>query len=203
MFDDLRYSFRTLRKSPAFTVTAVLILALGIGANTSIFSVVNAVLLRPLLHEQPDRLAVLLETRPEGYGSVAALNFLDWLAQNRVFESMALYTSTGLNVTGGADPQRIRGAFVSQGFFETLRVEPSAGRLFLPEEYKPGGERVAVVSDGLWRRQFGADPGLVGRTVTLSGKSYTVVGILRAGFQFPDRAEIWAPRLLDDKASLN
>jgi putative ABC transport system permease protein len=196
LLQDLRYGFRMLVKTPGFTVVAVFALALGIGANTAIFSVVNAVLLRPLPFKDPDRLvwaqAADLKTGEQG-GSISPPDFLDYREQSRVFEHFAATQSMSFTLTGDAEPERVLGARVSADFFEALAVVPFKGRTFLPEEEREGNNRVAVISYGLWQRRFGADPNLVGKAVELSGQSTVVVGITPAGFQFPKEAEIWSP----------
>jgi putative ABC transport system permease protein len=194
---DLRYGARMLVKNPGFTVVAVITLALGIGANTAIFSVVNAVLLRPLDYEDPDRLVIILENNwQKGWTrfTVAPGNFAEWREQNQVFEQMAAFTGSSFTLVGEGDPEQLQGTRVSANLFALLGVKPALGRDFLPEEDRPGGERVVIVSHGLWQRRFGADPGLVGKPLTLNGHSYTVVGVMPAGFRFPNsRTELWVP----------
>ena len=198
---DLRYGVRTLTKSPGFTAVAVLSLALGIGATTAIFSVVNAVLLRPLPFKDPGRLVGVWEFDRQDKRLMCAsqANFVDWREQNRVFEDMAaLHESYPVNITAGEMPERVEGARVSTNFFPLLGIEAVAGRTFLPGEDGPGAERVVVVSPGLWQRRFGSTASEArfepGRTLTLDGASFAVVGILPRGFQFlnPD-AELWVP----------
>ena len=201
LWQDLRYGVRMLAKSPGFTAITILTLALGIGANTAIFSVVNRVLLRPLPYPAPQQIVTLYESifiKGE-QDSVSGPNFLDWRAQNRSFSALAAHFTSGFNLTGRGDPQRIASEYVSEDFFKILGAAPSMGRSFLPEEFGAGGNRVVILSDGLWRRVFGADPGIVGKPVTLSGLSYTVVGILPAGFQALNRAELWTPLQADNR----
>jgi len=196
LFQDLRYGARTLMKNPAFTLAAVLTLALGIGANTAIFSVVNAVLLRPLPYEDPERLVMIYETNlAKGWPqfSVSPPNFADWSEQSRVFDGMTGFRGAAFNLTGVAEPERISGMFVSKRFFGMVGVRPLLGRTFTPDEDEPGKENRAVLAYGLWQRRFGGDLGIVGKPLTLNGDAYTVVGVMPAGFALPRDTEIWAP----------
>ena len=195
---DLRYAVRMLVKRPGFTAVAVLTLALGIGANTAIFSVVNAVLLRPLPFAEPDRLvyaqgADLRDGSPGG--SISAPDFLDYREQTHVFERLSTFMPFSFTVTGdGSESERISGALVSHGFFETLGIMPLAGgRTFLAEEEQDGRNAVAVLSHGLWQRRYGADPKIVGKTVALNGRAVTVVGVMPQGFEYPREAQLWSP----------
>jgi predicted permease len=194
---DVRFGLRTMLKNPGFTVVAVITLALGIGANTAIFSVVNAVLLRPLDYEDPDRLVMVYENNwQKGWTrfAVAPGNFATWREQNQVFEQIAAFTGSSFALVGKGDPEQLQGTRVSANLFALLGAKPALGRAFLPEEDQPGGERVVVVSHRLWQRRFAADPGLVGKPLTLNGQSYTVVGVMPAGFLFPNpRTELWVP----------
>jgi putative ABC transport system permease protein len=202
VWQDLRYGARMLRKQPGFTLIAVLTLALGIGANTAIFSVVNAVLLRPLPYRAPDRLTQVWEhnrSKNKSQGSVAPANFLDWKEQNQSFEEMAAYDIfPGFNLTDGGEPERVQAARVSANLFPLLGVNAIAGRVFTNMEEQRGHHQVALVGNGLWQRRFGADPGLVGRTLSLNDQSFTVVGILPSDFHFlPTEYEIFIPLVLD------
>jgi putative ABC transport system permease protein len=191
---DLRFAFRQLLKNPGFTGVAVLTLALGIGANTAIFSVINAVLLRPPPFKEPKRLAFVCEkSKDMDDMSVAYPNFIDWQHQQQSFSSLAAFRIEEWNLTGTSRPERVVGLQVSAGFFSALGVPPLRGRAFTADEDKIGGERVVVLSEGLWRRRFGADPAVLNRPVSLNGESYTVVGILPGAFQFPRRVELWTP----------
>ena len=192
---DLRYALRTLRRSPGFTAVAVLTLALGIGANTAIFSVVNAVLLRPLPFHDPDRLVLLWERSPQlEFMTVAYPDFVDWREQSRAFEDIAVFNRyRTLNLTGVAEPERLATAVVTASLFPVLGAQAAVGRTFLPNEDHPGAPRTIVLSYGLWQRRFGSDPSLVGRALTLDGQSYTVVGVMPRGFQYPRGVEVWAP----------
>jgi putative ABC transport system permease protein len=194
MLHDFRYALRTLRKNPAFTVVAVLTLALGIGVNTALFSVVNAVLLRPLPYRDPARLVQLWESnRASRTVLVSRLNFLDWRDQSHSFESMAVYAGGPVTATGGDLPQRTSGTEVSRGFFETFGMRAALGRTFLTEELQPSASVPAVIGYGLWQRVFASDPKVIGKTVHISGIECHVVGVASPGFLFPDKTEFWIP----------
>jgi predicted permease len=184
LFQDLRYAVRQLRKSPGFAAVAIATLALGIGVNTIIFSVVNGVLLSPLPFPQPDRLVTLHENKPnfEG-GSLSYPNFRDWQKNNRTFSSMAIGRSVGFSMTGTAEPEQLRGNFVSSDYFPTLGVNPLMGRGFAAGEDEVGAAPVAMISAGLWRRKFSAASDILSRTITLDGKSYPIVGVIPANFR--------------------
>ena len=185
LIQDVRYAARSLRRSPGFTLIAMLTLALGIGANTAIFSVVNGVLLRPLAYSNPDRL-VMIWGHHEGIGHEAASlpDFLDWREQGTAFEGMAAVANTRFDVTGDGEPERIEAALTTANFFHVLGVTPALGRAFNPDEETSGRDRVVVLSHGFWERRFGSRADVVGRTITLSGLPYTVVGIAPVGFKF-------------------
>src|SRR5438067_2662843 len=199
LWQDLRYGVRTLRKNPAFTAIIILTLALGIGANTAIFSVVYTVLLKALPYPQADRLVMVYENLPlpnyqNNRNTPSPGNCSDWSAQNTVFENMAAYSNRSFNVTGTGEPVRIEGELVSAAFFPTLRVNAALGRVFIPEEDRPGSSHVAVMSDGLWRSRFGADPRVLGKKIFLDDQAYEIVGVLPPGFHFPDPDDqLWAP----------
>ncbi|HEY0004368.1 MAG TPA: ABC transporter permease [Pyrinomonadaceae bacterium] len=197
LWQDLRYGLRMLVKSPGFTIVAVIALALGIGANSAIFSVVNTVLLRPLPYKDPDRLVMVWEDNTRhGYprDTPAAANYIDWREQNQVFEGMAAVADLSINLTGVGEPERIEGCRVSASLFPLLGVEPQLGRAFLPEEDAPGGNRVVIMSHGLWQRRFGSDMKIIGQPLNLNGESYRVVGVMPPQFQFPRREiELWVP----------
>ncbi len=213
LLKDIRYGIRGLLKRPGFTAIAVITLALGIGANTAIFSVVNAVLLRPLAFQNPGQLVTLWERNPkQGYeqNPPAAGNFVDWREQNRVFAQMAIYApSRKFNLSRGDQPERINGAAVSSSLFDLLGVRPDLGRTFSSEDEQPGKDQVALISKSLWQRHFSADGNPVGRQITLDNKTYTIVGVMPEGFQFPggsgtvlriftpEVAELWVPLVLD------
>ena len=195
LFQDLRYGMRMLLKNPGFTIVAVIALTLGIGADSAIFSVVNAVLLRPLPYPDSERLVVLRERSPQIEGmSVAYPNFIDWREQNTTFENLGVFRRQSYSLTGSGEPERLIGWMVSADVFELLKVAPAAGRLFTRDEDKPGANPVLVLSHGLWERRFGADPGIIDQTLTLDGRAFTVIGIMPPGFQFPARGtELWTP----------
>jgi putative ABC transport system permease protein len=197
LVQDARYALRLLRRSPGFAAVAVLTLALGIGASSAIFSVVNAIVLQPLPYPDPERL-VQLWMRFTGIGIpndrnwVSGPEFKD-LERNRSLSGVAANSDDSFNVTFAGAPQRIEAAVVSPGIFHLLGVRPQAGRTFLPEEGTVGRDRVVLLGDGIWRRRFGADRGVVGRQLTMNGQSYLIVGVLPPGFQYPREAEIWKP----------
>ncbi|MDQ3257144.1 MAG: ABC transporter permease, partial [Acidobacteriota bacterium] len=207
LLQDLRYGARTLLKKPGFTLVAIITLALGIGANTAIFSVVNAVLLRPLPYKEAARLVAVWETNEKlslefrNRNEVAMGNFLDWRTQNDVFEGMAALVYTSFNLSGESEPERIGGATVTSGFFQMLGVQPASGRAFLIDEETPSGARVVVISHGLWRRRFGSDPQLIGKSFPVNGTEHTVVGIMPPDFQldFPisRQVDMWSPMRVD------
>lgn len=202
---DVRYALRTLRKSPGFTLVVILTLALGIGANTSIFSYVNAWLIKPLSYPGADRLMVMLSHNTQkGWKSkdvTSTADFLDYQRQNTSFEQLACWTSWEFNLTSDGPPDRVPGGLVSWNFFQTLGVQPDLGRAFLAQEAQPGSSHVAILSRGFWQSRFASDPQIIGKTVKLQGEAYTVVGVMPANFQFPlmGAANIWAPLALDDK----
>jgi predicted permease len=200
LWQDLRYGVRALRKQSGFTAVVVLTLAIGIGANSTIFSFANGVLLRPLPYAQPERLVLLDETAPKrGVQSlgVSFPNFLDWRAQNQVFEDIAAYSSGSYTLVDGGEPEQVRGARVSGGLFEILDVSPALGRTISREEDRPGSETVVILGHGLWQGRFGADAGIVGRTISLNNRPHTVVGVMPPGFRFPEVADLWVPLALD------
>jgi putative ABC transport system permease protein len=199
---DLRYAWRQVVHSPGFAALAVITLALGIGANTAIFSVVNAVLLRPLPYPEPSRLVSVAERRPNGATNVASYpNFLDW-RKDGALESLALGRTLSYNVGGAEGPERIAGALVSADYFKVLGLAPAAGRYFLQGEDTPGKDEVAIIGHGLWQRRFGGDPDVVGRTLTVDGRALTIVGVASAGFQYPEETELWTPISRDDPGLL-
>ncbi len=198
LLKDFRYGVRMLMKRPGFTAVAIIALALGIGANTAIFSVINAVILKPLPFSDPDRLIRVYETdkhRGLTQGSASYPDFADWRDQNHVFERIAAFHDSGPVLTGGDDAVRLQGAVVSADLFALLGATPVLGRTFLPEEDKPGDSgRVVILSYGLWQRQFNSDPNILGRSLTLDSVNHSVVGVMPAGFQFPisnEPVELW------------
>ncbi len=192
--EDLRFAARILRKNPGFTAIAVLTLALGIGANTTVFSVVNGVLLQPLPYSDPERLVEIRETSRDGQPiSVAYLNYRDWRRQNHTCEALAAFRDNNFNLTGAGEPERLHGELVSAAFFPLLGVQPVAGRTFLDEEDRPGGPPVALLSEVLWRTHFGGSTDILGRQLTLNDTAYTVIGVVPASFQFPGPRDVYTP----------
>ncbi len=198
---DLRHALRMIARQPGVTLVAILTLALGIGANTAIFSAVDAVLLRPLPYENPDQLVMVWEKRPaEGVldNVVAPADYVDWAKLNSSFESIAAYTPLTVDLTGVGDPVKLPAAAVSPAFFDVFRTRPQLGRSFRPEEGIVGNQRVVILGHGLWLRMFGSDPSIVGRQILLNGVGHEVVGVLPATFQFADSTiELWAPLALE------
>ncbi len=183
LIEDLRYALRMLAKSPGFTVVAILTLALGIGANTALFSVVNGVLFNPLPYPHPEQLVWLAESKPNfATGSISFPNFQDWQKNNRTFTGMGLSRGYLYNLTGLGEAEQLRGRLVSSGFFEVLGVNPAIGRSFAPGEDAIGAAPIAMISGGLWKRKFGSSPEVLGKSLTLDGKAYTVVGVVPASF---------------------
>src|ERR1041384_5620317 len=192
VWQDLRYSARMFFKHPGFTVIAVLTLSLGIGANTAIFSIVNAVLLRPFPYQSPERLVIVGEFAPGG--SVSYPNFVDWRDDRNVFESAsAVRSNESYNFRGTGEPERLQGRLVSAGFLTLLGVKPLLGRDFLPEDDRPGAAPAVMLSYGFWSRTFGNDPDIIGKTITLNNQSYTVTAITPQDFQFGLPADVTIP----------
>jgi putative ABC transport system permease protein len=200
LWQDVRCGLRMLRKNAGFAVVAVLTLALGIGANTAIFSVIHAVLLNPLPYDDPDRIVVVVESNPsKGFPqfAVSPPNYVDWKKESTAFENMASIARGDFNYTGGAEPERLSGARVASSFFAVMGVTPATGRTFLPEDDVVGKASVVVLSYGLWTRHFGNDPQVVGKSLTLDGQMYRVVGVMQNGFQFPRGVDLWLPSEFD------
>ena len=196
LWRDARYAARVLRKSPGFTAAAILTLALSIGANTAIFSVVQAVLLAPLPFRNPDRLAMVWEEAsflgfPQN--TPAPANFVDWKKRNHVFEDMAALQGSLMNLTGNSPAEEVEVKEATPNFFPMLGVAPLVGRTFLPEEGQAGSSRVVLISQGLWVRRYNANPRIVGQRVRMNGESYAVAGVLPQGFDFPDPVDVWIP----------
>ncbi len=186
LLQDIRYGLRMLAKHKAFTSIAVVTLALGIGANTAIFSVVNELLLRPLHYRDAERIVTVWEVTPEGrhQNSTSRANYRSWRDQNKSFQYMAAFSDQRLNLTGTGDPEELSVQFVTPDFFKILGVDPLLGRTFLPEDDKADQSPVAVLGYGLWQRRFGGQASLVGEPITLNGLKYTVIGVMPQGFQF-------------------
>ena len=192
LWQDLRYAARQLKRNPGFTAVAVITLALGIGATTAIFTVVNAVLLRPLPYPHPEELVYVQEILGE-YGLSPFMSnreFAAWRNQDRTLSQIAAYKDFTANLTGGGEPERIICGMATSTFFSILGVHPVVGRLFLTEEDRPGGPPAVILSEALWKHRYGGDPSVVGRGVTLDGKVYTVVGVLPASFVIPDQFKL-------------
>jgi predicted permease len=201
---DIRFAIRMLTKNPVFTAVVVLTLALGIGANTAIFSVVNTVLLAPLAYKDPDRLVVIWGNNPQQSSEefpVSPAVFAAWKAENHVFEEMAASSDDLDTITGGGEPEMVVGYDFSADYFHVIGAKPELGRTFLPEEDRPGGPKVAVLSDKIWRRRFNTDPGIIGKTIQLGNSPYTVVGVMPPNFRYPDKVEIWTPLALPASAA--
>ena len=196
IMNNLRFAIRQLRKSPGFTIVAIVTLALCIGANTAIFSVINAVLLRPLPYPNPDRLIIVTETDANQPSiSVSFPDYLDWKKENTVFENIAVSRRETSNLSGlqGIQPEQILGALVTANFFQVIGLKPQIGRVFTEEEDRAGGPALAVISDKLWQRLFQRDPSVLGRTLNFAGEFYTVIGVMPPQMFSPRTAEVWFP----------
>ena len=194
LFQDVFYAIRLMVKNPGFTTVAALALMLGIGANSAIFSVVNSVVLKPLPYEAADQLIFLSERSSQLEGmSISYPNFTDWREQNQVFEKIGVYRRQSYNLTGTGNPERLNGGQLSADLFAALRVRPALGRLFTNEEDQPGATPVVVLSDGLWQRRFGGEKQIIGQTITLDGRAFTVIGVMSPDYQFPNRVDMWMP----------
>ena len=215
LLQDIQYGLRSLLKTPGFTAIALIVLALGIGANTAIFTVVNAVLLRPLPYPDSDRLTMLWETNPRFKIGIDAVpvthgNFMDWREQNTVFEHVSAMGVGRWNLTGSGEPERISGASVSANFFKLMGTEPALGRGFRDDEETPGAAKVVVISNVLWQQRFASDRNVIGTSMTLDGEPYTIIGVAPEGFNFPrskelpyfvgvgTRTDLWRPMTLGD-----
>jgi putative ABC transport system permease protein len=203
LVQDLRYAIRMLAKSPGFTLVAVITIALGIGANTTIFSTINAVVLQPFYFPNQDRLVMLWEHNAEVgiiRGSVAPGNFADWREQTRSFDQMTAISQNYFDLTEGDQPERFAGYRVSANFFDMLGASAALGRTFTPEEDQPGQNQVVVLKHSIWRNRFASDPDIINKTITLNGKSFSVIGVMAEDFNFPfNGGEMWSPVALDAK----
>jgi putative ABC transport system permease protein len=196
LFSDIRYAVRNLLKRPGFTAIAVITLALGIGANTAIFSAVNALLINPLPFPDQDRVVAIWDKVPSrgvDHNEVAMANYLDWRAQSQSFEHLALERWWSTNLTAGDTPERVQGFLVTANFFDVLRVKPIKGRNFAEEENQPGKDSVAIITYSLWQRRFGSDPNIINKTITTNGVVRTVIGVLPEDFNYPKGAEVFGP----------
>jgi putative ABC transport system permease protein len=204
--NDIRYAIRNLLKRPGFTLIAAITLALGIGANTAIFSSVYALLLKPLPFPELDRVVAVWDSTPSRgvmRNEVAMANYLDWRAQSQSFEQLALYSWWSANLTGVDPPERLQAMLVTANFFDALGVKPIMGRNFTQEENQPGKDTVTILTHKLWQRRFGGDPNILGKTVTLSGDVCTVVGVLPEDFAYPVNAELYSPIAISPKSAAN
>ena len=196
LLKDIRFALKSLLRSPAFSVVSVLTLGLGIGMSVAVWSVIDAVLIRPLPYPESDRLVIVGLTLPDhgttGY-PMSALDYFDYVERNQSFESMSAFFRDNLNITGGSMPERVSGALVSAGFFEVFRSAPQLGRGFRAEEDAPGGDPVAVISHPFWQRRFGGDQNVIGDTITVNGQRRAIVGVAPRGFDFPHNIEVWLP----------
>ena len=192
MIQDLIYAVRWLRKNPGFTLLAVLMLAVGIGVNTAMFSVINAVLLRPLPYTEPDRIVWMNESGPEIANRwVSHANFIDWRERNQVFESMSTFRGLFMNITGGDEPENINARMVTSDYFKVMRASPFMGRDFTAEDDRPGAAPVTLISYATWQKRFGADPNVVGKSIMLDDKAYTVIGVLPESFTHQGPPPLW------------
>jgi putative ABC transport system permease protein len=196
LWQDLRYGLRMLRKHPGFSLVAVLTLALGIGANTAIFSVASAVLLRSLPYQEPERLVHPVSVKPAQSierGSIPYADFADWRDESNLFERIAIYQRATPTITDGDEPERVTGVTVSEGYFDLMKVGPILGRAFRPEDHKPGAEPVVIIGQGLWQRRYGSASDIVGRTIRLGGAPYTIVGVVAQDSVWPAASDLWVP----------
>ena len=199
LWHDLRYGWRMLRRNPGFAIVAVLTLAIGIGANAAIFSVINTILIQPLPFFQPNRIAVVFDTDPNRNvprGMVSAAEFLDWQDMNHVFKSMSGFRPSLVTLTGNGEPEQNYGVQVSGNFFRLLGVKPALGRDFLPDEEIPGHEQVVMLGYPLWQRRYAGDPQILGKSILLDYKPYTVIGVLPPKFSLFGMSaslDIWLP----------
>lgn len=188
---DLRYALRMFKRNWGFTLTALAIMALSICATVAIFSAVNAIILRPLPYQHSERLVTVWDTQPKvANAPTAPAEFLDWKSQTTTFEAMAAYSGQSFNLTGAGEPERIEGAVVSPDFFQVLDMQPLRGRVFNESDAQGRGNRLALISEGLWLRRFGGDSSIIGSKL-LNDESFQVVGVLPRDFQFPERVELW------------
>src|SRR5262249_16742147 len=200
LIQDIAFGARMLRKNPGFSVVAILTLALGIGVNSAIFSVVDAVLIHPFPFTDQNRLMVAWKNDQAANNSFLELSypeFQEWKEQNHVFDQVAVMPTTaygyGFTLLGNGDPAQIESTRVSANFFDLLGVKPEIGRIFLPEEDDPNSDRVVVLSNSLWKQRFGGDTGIIGKSLNLSGRGFTVIGVMPREFDFPHGVDIWTP----------
>src|SRR5882757_3978816 len=205
ILQNFKFALRLLKKSPGFALVAILIMALGIGANTAIFSVVRAVLLEPLPFRDADRLVQLWHTPPQKSFpgmtrfAVSAANFLDWQKQNHVFDQMALISGAHFDITGARNSEAIRAGTASPDFFSVLGVEPLYGRVFLPEENSPGRNHEVILSYKFWQTHYASDPNAIGKSINLDGHPHTIIGVMGPKMVKPAFAQVWVPLALTPK----
>ena len=203
LLQDVRFGARTLIKNAGFATIAILTLAIGIGANTTIFSVVNGVLLNPLPFPEPDRLVRLYDATDDfSHSSVSYLNFKDWEHNNRTFQYLTGFRGEDLNLTGEAEPEQVPGEQVSASYFNTLSIQPIIGRAFTEAEDQAGGPPVAILTNGFWKKHFGGDAKILDRSLILKGKAYSIVGALPPEFHAHEQAKIFTPLAQADKPML-
>src|SRR5438477_5920889 len=194
LFRDVRFGIRSLLKQPAFTGIAIVTLALGIGGNTAMFSVINAVLLRPLPYTQPDRLVWMSESGDEvANRPLSYPNFVDWRARNQVFDSMSTYRTWSMSLTGMSAPQNIRAGMVAADYFQVMGVTPILGRAFTAEDDRPGASPVTVISYVFWQKYFAGDSGVVGKTIALDDRAFNIIGVIPASFGHQGPPPLWVP----------
>src|SRR5206468_246644 len=196
LFQDLRYALRMLVQNPGFTALTIMCLALGIGVNSTMFSVVDTVEIRPLPFKDPERLVALFTTRLStgaDRGSVSYLDLQDWKERTHSFEAIVAVRGRSLTLSDGDEPERFNGSTVSWDLFPSLGVQPILGRQFRAEEDRPGGSPVVMLSHGVWQRRYASDPSVVGRAINVNGTPSVVVGVMPPRFQFPQRAQLWIP----------
>ena len=192
IWNFFRSEMRSLRRAPALSVISILTVALGVGAGTALFSVVKAVLLNPLPFPDANRLDWIAEVAESGHQmQVSQANFKDWQNHHRSFSKVAAFGEGPVNAGGGDFPERTYGAEVTQDFFEVMGIQPALGRVFDPAEQKFRAPGTVILGDGLWRRAYGAEPRILGRTIKLMGQPFTVIGVMPPGFEYPNRSEVW------------
>ncbi|HMD32228.1 MAG TPA: ABC transporter permease, partial [Candidatus Acidoferrales bacterium] len=193
-WQDVRFGLRVLTKNPGFTAVAILTLALGIGANSALFSVVNGVLLKPLPFPEPDRLYAIYSSSPTfQHSSIAYPNFLDWQKQNRSFSALGAFRSANYNLTGSGEPERLHAHMISADFFPALGINPMLGRNFTSEEDRAGGNPVVVLGERLWKRKFASSPGVLGKSITLNATPYTIIGVAQSHITELSDTDVYVP----------
>jgi len=210
IWQDIRYGVRMLVKHRLTTLVCVVALALGIGANTTMFSLAEAFLLHPVPFENANRLVALVDSHADANGAsfgqdqspVAPATYFEWKKEAHTFDEIAAYAWNELNLTGNPSPQKVQAFQVSANFFETVGVQPQVGRVFLPEEEEPGKDQEIILGHALWEQRYASDPHVIGKNIKVNGKSFTIVGVMSKGFDFPKPAEAWIPLSFDVKEKL-